>query len=207
MKRWTYFVVSFAVALASTQALANVLNNPGFEDPTVDMGSALDTWFRFNSGGGGNSSESTVSPRSGTRHIDLGVVGVNHFAGVFQRLGEPVAPGQTVTFSGFHKSVGLHNSTVQLQLEWQGTPNPPQNRLDILNIGQAYEPFTHTGVAPAGTTGLVITYAISSFGAGQGTSTVYIDDFDATIPEPATGGALTAAAMGLGALATRRRRN
>ena len=47
--------------------------------------------------------------------------------------------------------------------------------------------FAHTGVAPAGTTGLVVTYAISSFGPGQGDSLVYLDDITVTrIPEPAT---------------------
>jgi hypothetical protein len=205
MKRWTCIVVvALAVALPSARALAqNLLDNPGFEDPTVSMGSANDVWFRFGSGAGGTSSESTTAPRSGARHIELTTIGANQFAGVFQNLNLPVAPGDIVTFSGFHKSVGSpFNATVEVKLEWQGAP---QNRLDILALGTAYEPFSHQGVAPAGTNGLVVTYAISSFGAGQsGTASVHIDDFSVTIvPEPAALGTL---AFGLFGLASVRRR-
>ena len=37
-------------------------------------------------------------------------------------------------------------------------------------------------MAPAGTTGLVVTYAISSFGAGQGDALVQLDDISVTSP-------------------------
>jgi hypothetical protein len=191
-----------AVAMATSNAAAqNALSNPGFEDPTVDMGSAEGNWFRFASATGA-STESTAMPRSGSRHIDLSIVGANQFAGVYQLLPN-VGAGQTVTFTGWHKSVeNPFNATIELKLEWQGNP---QNRVDLLTLGSDYEQFTHTGVAPAGTTGLTVTYAISSFGAGQGDATVYIDDFSATIiPEPAAFGMLGAAALGLVALRRRR---
>jgi len=198
--------LSFMAGSASAQ---NVLNNPGFEDPTIDTGSALDNWFRFDNDGAGTtqvSAESTVMPRSGARHIDLSIVGSNQFAGVFQLLGEPVSPGQIVTFTGWHKAVDTpFNATVELKLEWQGMPNPPQNRVDVLTLGADYEQFTHMGVAPAGTTGLVITYAISSFGAGQGDANVFVDDFAASIiPEPSTLGLLSLGALGLAGLRRRR---
>lgn len=210
MKRWSYFIlVAFAVALPSTRALAqNLVENPGFEGPTVDTGSADDVWFRFGAGANGTSSESTVSPRTGSRHIAMQLVGPNQFAGVFQNLNQAVNPGDIVTFSGFTRNAtgGAFNATQEIKLEWQGTPNPPQTRLDDLTLGSDYEQFTHTGVAPAGTTGLVVTYALSSFGAGQsGDSLVHLDDVTVTIvPEPATLGVL---GLGAALFGLARRRN
>ena len=50
-----------------------------------------------------------------------------------------------------------------------------------------------------------MTYAISTFGAGQGDSTTYLDDVQAyVIPEPATAGLV---AVGLLGLARSRRRS
>jgi hypothetical protein len=136
----------------------------------------------------------------------LDTVGANQFAGVFQNLNRPVTAGATVTFTGWHKAVGADLSTHELKLEWQGSPNPPQNRVDVFNIGSDYTQFTHIGVAPAGTTGLVATYAISTFGAGQGDTTVYIDDFSLTIvPEPATVGMAGVSLAGLAFIRRRRK--
>ena len=179
------------VLLFASQATAqnNLVENPSFEDPTVDMGSANDVWFRFGSAPNGVSSESTVMPRTGSRHIALEMVGANQFAGVFQNLNMTINPGQIVNFTGWAKNASgaPFAATQEIKLEWQGTPNPPQNRVDDLTLGSDYEMFSHTGVAPAGTTGLVVTYAISSFGPGQGDSLVYLDDITVTIiPEPAT---------------------
>ena len=174
------------------QAIAqNLVENPSFEDPTVEMGSANDVWFRFGSGVNGTSSESTAMPRSGSRHIALQLVGAQQFAGVFQNLNMTVNPGEIVTFTGWAKNASgaPFNATQEIKIEWQGSPNPPQSRLDILSLDSDYEMFSHTATAPAGTTGLVVTYALSSFGAGQsGNSLVYLDDITVTlVPEPATG--------------------
>ena len=203
MNRWIYLVVAFALALPSTQALAqNLLENPGFEDPTVNTGSANDVWFRFGSGPGGTASESTANPHGGARHVELSTLSANQFAGVFQNLNQPISPGDVVQFSGFHRAAGPFDATIELKLEWQGSPNPPQNRLDLLTLGTDYQQFTHTGIAPPGTTGLVITYALSSFGPGQGDpTTVQIDDFQATIvPEPTTFATLAFGLLGLSRL-------
>jgi hypothetical protein len=201
MKRCAYFIVAaFALALSSSQVLAqNLLENPSFELPTVDQGSANDVWFRFGSGAGGTSSESTAEPRTGSRHIALSKLSANQFAGVFQNINESISPGQVIQFTGFHKAVGVFDATAEIKLEWQGSPNPPQSRMDVLAIGNVYEPFSFTATAPAGTTGLVVTYATSSFGAGQGDpTTVYIDDFSAiVVPEPATLGTLAFGVLGL----------
>jgi hypothetical protein len=207
MKKILAALAVSALALGFSSANAqNLLENPSFENPTVDTGSANDVWFRFGSGAAGVSNESTAMPRTGARHIALDVVGANQFAGVYQNINQTVNPGQTVTFTGWHKSVGADLATHELKLEWQGTPNPPQNRIDVLNITDAYTQFTHTGVAPAGTTGLVVTYAISTFGPNQGDSTTYIDDFSLTIiPEPATAGMAGVSLAGLAFMRRRRK--
>lgn len=200
--------------LGASQAVAqNLLKNPGFEDPTVDTGSSLGKWFRFGSGANGTSSESTTSPHSGARDISLTTIGSNQFAGAFQLLENPLSPGTALpigpgaklTFTGWHKSVGVSNQTSEIKIEWTGAA---QNRVDVLNVGPDYTQFTHTGVAPAGTTGATITYAISSFGAGQNANVqVLIDDFSVTVvPEPATAGMIGLASLGLVSLARRRRK-
>lgn len=202
-------VASVILTLGASQALAqNALKNPGFEDPTVDTGSSIGQWFRFQSGSG-VSAESTTEPLSGARHMSLQTIGANQFAGVFQRLesvpGVPrsIVPGATITFSGFHKAVGPSLATSEIKIEWTGAP---QNRLDVLNLPATYGPFSHSGIAPAGTTGATITYAISSFGPGQGDSTVFIDDFTVSVvPEPATAGMIGLGALGLIRLARRRK--
>jgi hypothetical protein len=201
-------LVSLAIlALSATQAVAqNLVVNPSFEDPTVSMGSANDVWFRFGSGANGVSSESTAMPRTGARNMELQLVGANQFAGVFQNLNMPVSPGQKFVFTGWAKNASgaPFAATQELKLEWQGTPNPPLNRVDVLTLGPEYEQFMHMGVAPAGTTGLVVTYAVSSFGAGQGDSLVYLDDISVTlVPEPAT---FLMIAVGLFGLLSIRRR-
>jgi hypothetical protein len=195
--------------LVASQATAqNLVENPSFEDPTVSMGSANDVWFRFGSSAtNGTSSESTAMPRTGSRHIELNLIGANQFAGVFQNLNMPINPGQIVNFTGWAKNASgaPFNATQEIKLEWQGAA---QNRLDDLTLGSTYEMFSHTGVAPPGTTGLVVTYAISSFGAGQtGNSLVHLDDITVTIiPEPATVGLVGLGSLGLVAFARRRRK-
>jgi hypothetical protein len=102
-------------------------------------------------------------------------------------LGIVVNPGDMVTFSGYHKSlVDPFNATREVKIEWTGAP---QLRVDEFAIPTDYTQFSLAGVAPAGTTGVTVTYAISSFGEGQGEANVYIDDFNVAIvrvPEPAS---------------------
>jgi PEP-CTERM motif len=200
----------FMLIASQASAQPNLVENPSFEDPTVSMGSANDVWFRFGSGAAGTSSESTAMPHTGSRHIALQLIGATQFAGVFQNLNMTVNPGQIVNFTGFSRNASgsPFAGTQEIKLEWQGTPNPPQSRLDDLSLGPDYEMFSHTATAPAGTTGLVVTYALSSFGAGQGgDSLVFLDDITVTIvPEPATVGLFGLGLVGLVAVARRRRK-
>jgi hypothetical protein len=169
------------VAFAVGTQQANAQGNPGFE--TAPTGMAGD-WTTF--AGGGAALHSTADPHSGTGHMDLQLNGVNAFAGVFQNLqGVVINPGDTVTLSGFHKSlVDPFNATREVKIEWTGAP---QLRVDELVIPTTYTQFSLQGVAPAGTTGVTVTYAISSFGPGQGESNVLLDDISVDIkriPEP-----------------------
>jgi len=203
-------LAAFVVAVP-TQVSANALKNAGFEDPTVDTGSALGNWFRFGSGAQGFASQNTTMPRSGLQAMELITVAANQFAGVFQDLEDPsspgtklpVAPGQTVVFSGYNKAVGPFLGTRELKIEWIGAPAS----IDFnTSIGADYEPFSFSAVAPAGTTGARITYAVATFGPGQGDADVFLDDFRVEvrpIPEP---GALGLASLGLAAFLRRRNR-
>ena len=112
----------------------------------------------------------TVQPRTGSRHIALELADSAQFAGIFQNLNMPVNPGQLVTFSGYAlDAAGIpFNATQEIKLEWQGSPNPMQNRLDVLTLGDTYSQFTHSGIAPAGTDGLVVTYALCVLWPGPG---------------------------------------
>jgi hypothetical protein len=202
---WLVLAALAIATLTTTQTFAqNQLANPGFELPTTDT-TSMGNWFRFGSAPDGFASDSTVDPHSGVGHMDVNTIGPNQFAGVFQLLPVPVSPGQTVTFSGWHKSaIDPFNGTIELKIEWAGAP---QNRLDVLSLGTDYEQFTHTGVAPAGTTGATITYAISSFGAGQsGNVRVFVDDLSAVVvPEPASASMLIVGLMAVGHRMRRRR--
>lgn len=197
-KQLTMALVLVAFAVGVQQA--NAQGNPGFE--TVPVGGVGD-WNTF--AGGGTSTHSTLMPRSGTGHMDLTVNGPNGFAGVYQPLGIVVNPGDTVTFTGYHKSlVDPFNGTREVKLEWTGAP---QLRVDELVIPTEYTQFSLQGVAPAGTTGLTVTYAISTFGAGQNESAVYIDDFNVAIkriPEPTSLMLGLAGVLGLVGLVRRR---
>lgn len=188
-----------AISLAATGSQAFALGNGGFE--TVPVGGSGD-WTTF--AGTGSSAHATSDPRSGTGHMQLTLTGSNDFAGVFQ-VGAVTGlnTGDIVTFSGWHKSLlDPFAGTREVKIEWVGAP---QLRVDTFTIGTSYEQFSLSGATPAGVTGATLTYAISSFGPGQGLSVVNIDDFEVTVtpvPEPTTVGL---GALGLLGLAVRRR--
>lgn len=174
------------LAVAGT-AQANELANADFETAPANGGAG--TWNTFSGGGNGSSAAnfSSVMPQSGSSHMELIVDGFEGFAGMYQPLTTTINPGDTVTLTGWQKSLNdPFNGTRELKIEWMGAP---LLRVDEFAIGTDYEQFSLQGVAPVGTTGATITYALSTFGAGQTASAVYVDNFDVTIervPEPAS---------------------
>ncbi len=185
MKRLLVWFVVLGLVACST---AEVQQNPGFEAIDMAMPTNAANWNEFSSATPVTAVRSTTMPRTGTAHMDLTVGGANGFAGVFQNLGRTINPGAQITLTGWNKSlIQPFGATRELKLEWQGSPNPPQTRVDSLGpIGTNYEQFSISGIAPPGTTGLVVTYAISTFGAGQNEARVFLDDFSVgIIPEPA----------------------
>ena len=208
MKRTLILFVILGLAFCGVAQAQNELANPSFEDIAVPMDpDPIDptdaaNWNEFMSANG-VSQRVTTMPRTGDANMELIVDGANGFAGVFQALDRAISPGAVVTVTGFHKSLDQpFNATRELKIEWMGAP---QLRVDEFVIGPDYEQFSLTGQAPPGTTGATITYAISTFGAGQTFANVNIDDFDVRIiPEPATIALVGLAAVGL--IGIRRRR-
>ena len=208
MRKLFTLSLSSLLVLTAGIAKANELANPGFETNPTDI--TPGDWFKFAGTCCGadpattaSSVHSTIDPHSGTGHMDLSVSGPFAFAGVFQNLGIVINPGDTVTFTGWHKSVlDPYLGTREAKIEWHGAP---QLRVDTFALGTAYEQFSISGVAPAGTTGATITYALTTFNPGAAATRVYIDDFDVTIariPEPST--ALLGGLALLGFVARRR---
>ena len=95
------FAVAASVLLTAQSFAANLIVNPGFEDPiTFDGAPFVGFWEGFNGGVGATSANSASMPRSGTMSLEVAIVDtVNSFAGAFQDvdglltiLDNPLAP-------------------------------------------------------------------------------------------------------------------
>ena len=144
-------IAALAVVACSSPALAqNLLANPGFEDPVTSDGPPfVGFWEAFTGSPDAGSGNSTLMPLSGVQSLELsiGPNAVNNFAGVFQDV--PILPGQTGTFSGFHKSLGNAGGT-EIRIEWKdamgGNAGATPNFTPL--VGSQYEPFSLTATAP-----------------------------------------------------------
>jgi hypothetical protein len=210
MKRWSMVALAAAGAIAflSNQASAQVLGNPGFEDPIVFMGSAEGNWFGFNGGGGAAAANSNIMPHSGAQHLLLDIPGSNNnFAGAFQDV-VGVVPGQLATFGVWHKSVGTFDAGAELRIEWRNPANTAEvSRTPnfVPTLTSDYTQFSMQGVVPPGAGIARVVYAIQTFGPEPtNVGTAYVDDATfSVVPEPTT---LALVSLGGIALAILRRR-
>lgn len=206
--RMVCFLALCLVACLTMQASAQTVGNPGFEDPIVDMGSAVGNWFGFSGGGAASAENSNIQPHSGAQHLYLTIPGVdNNFAGAFQDV-MGVSPGQTVNYSVWHKSDGTFDIGAELRIEWRNPANTAEvarTPNSVPTLTSDYAQYTLSAVVPPGAGGARLVYAIQSFGSGgTNTGTVFVDDVTlSVVPEPATIGLLGCAAVAL--LAARRR--
>jgi hypothetical protein len=184
-------------ALIASTALAQVAN-PGFESPIAADGPPfVGSWESFSGGAGATSATSTLMPRTGAQHLDMTISATdNTFAGVFQDI-PGMLPGTPVTYSLWHKRVGVLDLDAEVRIEWRNSvSNTEISRTQLVPtaaITTDYTLFALPDVVPAGVDTARIVYALQTFSGGAAnTGTVYVDDVT-FIPEPAS-----AALVGLG---------
>ena len=198
-------IAFLAMITFASPASANLLANPGFEDPiTSDGPPFVGFWEAFNGGNTAVAQNSTSSPLSGSQSLELLIDGgTNTFAGVFQDV-DGLLSGQVGTFSGWHKSLGDAGG-IEIRIEWRDsvsdveitrTPNL------VLTPGTEYETFELSDTVPAGADTARVVYAIQSFGAPPN-QTVYVDDTSFLIPEPSSASLLLLAGLFLAAFRRR----
>jgi hypothetical protein len=173
--------VVLLAGLAQTPAQANVLGNPGFEDPiTYDGPPFAGSWEGF-TGGGASASNASVMPRSGAQHLLLQINDTpNTFTGVFQDALNLTA-GEIVVFSGWHMTASSQaDQGVEIRIEWRDTINDveiartPNFSPTLTGV---YQQFSVPGEVPVGANSARLVYAIQSFSTGAaGDVIVYVDD-------------------------------
>ncbi len=209
MKKLLASSAAAALGLAlvtATPASANLLVNGGFEGAPITSGPGPFTgrWEPFGAAGPflpSLAATGSVMPLSGANHLELVIDNFpNAFAGAFQDV--LVSAGDTVTFSGWAKDLGIDAGGTEIRMEFRDSVAD----IEIARTGNlvpaltsAYTPWSITDVVPAGADSVRAVYAIQSFGAGPN-QIVYVDDIS-FVPEPAS-----MALLGLGGLAMLRRR-
>jgi hypothetical protein len=206
-------LLCLACAAAPVSAAGNLLANSSFEDPvTYDGAPFIGSWEAFSGGAGAVSANSTVTPRTGAKDLELTISGVNNtFAGAFQDVGG-LTVGTEATFSGFHQTPNSSTSlgvASEYRIEWRNsTLNTEVSRVQLTvgPTGSQYAPFSVVALVPAGADTARCVYAIQTFGGEPNpgdTGTIYLDDLSFVVtPEPAS---LTVLAGAAGLLMRRRR--
>jgi hypothetical protein len=209
MKLLTSISVLF-VSLTTSLTAANLLVNPGFEDPiTTDGPPFVGFWEGFN-GGGASAVNSSLQPLSGVQSLRLDITTTpNTFAGAFQDV-PGLTAGIEYSVSGWHMTTSSPLSLgVEIRIEWRNSgSNTEISRTPNATPvpGASYSPFDFSAVVPAGADVARVVYAVQSFSTNPlGDGTVFVDNMSfSVVPEPSS-----IALLGLGGLvlwAARRKR-
>ena len=145
---------ALAIVVVPSPVAANLLVNPGFEDPiTSDGPPFVGFWEAFNGGNTAVAQNSTLMPRHWqpvARTVDRRW-GSNTYAGAFQDV-EGLTSGQVGTFSGWHKLLGDPGG-IEIRIEWRnsGTDTEVSRTPNFVPTpGSEYELFELAADVPAG---------------------------------------------------------
>lgn len=200
---WPLGVLACLVLSASQASAANLLANPGFEDPVTSDGPPfVGSWEAFNGGGTASSNNSTITPRSGLQDLRLEIANSNNnFAGAFQDV--PVVALSPALWSVWHMTPSSpFDVGVEMRIEWRNsvsnteisrTPN------SVIVPTNQYTQFSVQSTVPAGVDIARVVYAIQSFGPEPtNNGIVFVDDaFFDMVPEPTS-----VALLGVGAISS-----
>ncbi len=181
--------VVLLAGLAQNPAQANVLGNPGFEDPiTYDGPPFVGSWEGF-TGGGASASNASVMPNTGAQHLLLQINNTPAtFTGAFQDASGLTA-GDDVVFRGWHMTASDQaGPVVEIRIEWRDS-------VADIEIGRtanfspvltgAYQEFEIMSTVPIGADSARLVYAVQSFTATPtGDIIVYVDDMSFPSEDP-----------------------
>jgi len=207
--KWTNVLsvvaTGFILVAANPAVAANLLANPGFEDPVTSDGPPfIGSWEAFNGGSTASATNSTISPRTGAMDLNLTITASdNNFAGAFQDV--LVSPGQSVVWSVWaKKNTAILDLDNEQRIEWRNSVSNTEisrtpNLVSTSSITSDYTLFSLSATVPAGVDTARAVYAIQTFSGGPtNTGTVLVDDASFTaVPEPATVSIVCIGALGL----------